>query len=477
MKATVQLITAGLHRSRLTATIVLVALCAGIAAAQLVTVLSPKTYEARASLLVTDGSSGSPVGTLAQSLTPTIARMAESRRIALGTADQTGLRVRQVVGHITADSQPSLQIVTLTADAHNPVDAAALANGAAHHLATTASAWLSTQKSVPHLRVLDTALPPELATSPKPLLNQAIGGLLGLLAGVGFASMHRRSDDRLREPAQIENALKLPVLAALTGIPRRLSRRGARRASGYAPVAGGIREAASALTVLTHPLDRKRILVTGIRDDDTTMAAALLALDLAGQNHRVTLVDAQQSAASTLGRLFPTADPTLAQVLTEPDLLLRSLQDKRTGVPTVLAAGSTAADDQGRTRSGQYADLLTAAASHSDMLLVNGPALLGGGGDSAPLSKHVDAAVLVVRAGTLSLAQARRAVLLLQTLRIPIAGVLLMGASRIHRHALGWPDTPVAWPSNTPAVRLPASRPRPDEDSNAAVPPAAPPGG
>lgn len=468
MKTPADLITA-VHRGRHTAAIVLLAVCAGIGAAALVTVLTPKTYEARASLLVTDGRSGTPSGLLAQSLVPTVARLAESREVALGTAARTGLPESQVIGHITAESQPSLQIVTLTATAGSARTSAAIANAATRFLSAHASDWLSEQRGAPEVKLLDRAASPVRPVTPMPLLNHALGGLLGLLAGIGFASMHRRADDRLREPAQVETELGLPVLGVLSRVPRRLTRRGARAVYGREHVAGAVREAVATMTVLTHASDQRRLLVAGIREDsDTAMAAALLALGMAEGNDRVTLVDAHRCGSALLRHFPEAAEHSLQQALADPDTAL----EPRLAWPaslTVLAAEPAEASHGARIfHSGPFSELLTRAGTDSDVLLVHTPAILDCP-DSALLGQHVDAAVLAVRSGAVGMAQARRAVQLLRRLDIPVTGVFLMGTARLHRHTLGWPERAAEQAmSTTPTRRVPPSRSQPEEDQSSA---------
>ncbi|MDJ0341174.1 hypothetical protein QMK19_07250 [Streptomyces sp. H10-C2] len=405
------------------------------------TVLTPKTYEAQASMLITGGAAGSPSGILAQSLVPTIARLAETREVALGAATQAGLPDSQVIGHITAASQPGMQIITLTARAGAAEKSATIVNAAAHFLSTNLPTWLSKEKDAPTVQVLDKATSPMRPVTPIPLLNYALGGLLGLLTGIGFTSMHRRLDDRLRWPTQIEAELGLPVLAAISGLPRWLTRRGARSAYRRKRVAGAVREAVATLTVLTHASNHKRLLVTGVREDgNRAMVTALLALGLAERHDRVTLIDGHLRR-SALSRHFPeTAEHSLQQVLTDAVTPLPQ-QLASPATLSVLAAESTDALQGARLlRSQPFAQLLDKAATQSDVLLVHAPAVLDSA-DIAVLANHTDAAVIMVRAGTTRTAEARRAVLLLQRLGTPIVGVLIISATGRRRHTLGWPHS------------------------------------
>jgi Mrp family chromosome partitioning ATPase len=439
----------------------LLSVCAGIGGAQLVTALTPKTYQAHASMLVTGG---------ADLAMPTVARLAESRQVALATAAEAGLPPALVLDRISADSQPGLQIVTLTATADQAARAATIANAAAHVLSVELATQTIGVNGPVAAHILDKAAPPTGPATPMPLLNDSVGGLLGLLAALGLISTRRRFDDRLRWPDQIEAELRLPILATIPGISRRSTRRGARSAYRRKRVANSIGEAAAILTVLAHATNYRRLLIANVRAGDETMAAALLALGLADRHDHVTLIDAQLRH-SALSRHFPeTKDHTLQHVLTDAGLLLPK-QVNASATLTVVPAASTDAHSSTSLLRGQpFAELLANAGESSDLVLVHAPSVLESA-DIAVLATHTDATLLVVQAGTTRAAEAKRAVLLLQRVGTPIAGVVVIGAIGTGRSTLGWPgdlaDAPVADtrrttpPPRAGAVPESATPPRP----------------
>jgi hypothetical protein len=415
------------------AAVVLLSTCAGVGGAHAVTALTPRVYQAHASMLVTGG---------ADLVMPTVASLAESREVALSAAAQAGVPPELVIGHISADAQPATQIVTLTATAGQAERAAAIANAAAHALgAELATQTISGSAGPVAARTLDKAVPPSGAATPIPLLNDSLGGLFGLLAGLGLVSMRRRFDDRLRWPGQIEAELRLPNLAAVPGISRRSIRRGACSAYRRTRVARPIGEAAAILTMLAQTSGYRRLLITNVRAGHETMAAALLALGLADRNEHVTLIDAQLHHPA-LSRHFPEAkEHSLQSVLTGADPLV----PKQLNVSATLTVLPASADTQGNAsllRSRPFADLVAGARAGSDLVLVHAPSVLECA-DIAALATHTDAAVLVVQAGTTRIREAKRAVLLLERLGTPIAGVLVIGAA-ISRSAPGWPGVSAA---------------------------------
>jgi uncharacterized protein involved in exopolysaccharide biosynthesis len=63
--------------------------------------------------------------------------------------------------------------------------------------------------------LLESAHAPLEPISPKKLRNLILGLLLGAFGGLGLAFLMEYLDDRLERPEQVENALKLPVLASI----------------------------------------------------------------------------------------------------------------------------------------------------------------------------------------------------------------------------------------------------------------------
>lgn len=400
------------------AAVLLATACAGIGGAHIVTALTPRTYQAHASILVTGDAS---------QLMPTIARLAETQEVALETATEARVPAALAIDHISADSQPGMQIITLTVSAHKPADAANIANAATRVLRReVAKQPLGTAGPIAAHALDQAAVPSEPAT-PLPLLNDTIGALLGLMAGLGVMSMRRRLDDRLRWPDQIEAQLGLPILAAIPGISRRAIRSGARSAFRRRRVAEAAGEAAALLTALTHSTDHRRLLVTGVGANDRCMGTALLALGLAERHEHVTLIDAHLGR-SAMARQFPeSAQFSLQSVLTGPSPVM----PERLAEPSTLTVMPSAPADL-RTaatllRGRAFAELLDQAARTSDLVLVHAPAILQGADIAAP-ALRTDAAVLIVRVGMTRCAEMRRAVLLLQKIGIPIEGVLVLGA-------------------------------------------------
>lgn len=436
---------AALRATRTPAVLVLVSICAGVAGAYAVTTQMAPVYEARASVVVSAytrseqafeheepsgqaqraqaGSAYDPNSS--QVMVPTVARLAESTALAMEAADRAGLPRDAVVGRIDASYEPGVQIVTLTASAPSASQAATMANTATDVLRRRVAEDGSLgRRGTLHAEPLDEAVPPTAPALPNPLLNYALGGLLGLLAGIGLVMVRNHLDDRLRWTDEIEAELGLGVLAALPPARARHLRRGARRAFRRGRVSRAVRVGVAALSPLTAQSGR-RFLVVGVdQEDESTYAASLLALGLAEQHYQVTLLEGQLDRP-TLVRHFPaSAEHTIQQVLAAHDAVPPS---SPVALRVVPAEPTDPEIRRALLRSGPFTRLVSAAASRSDVVVLTGPGVITSG-DVAALAPHTDAAILVVRAARTRVGDAHRALRVLHRLGLPVTGVVVVNA-------------------------------------------------
>jgi capsular polysaccharide biosynthesis protein len=433
-------------------------LCAGLAGAAIVTGLTPRSYEATSTVMVHTGDDLP----LARSIAPTVARIAQSQEVAQNAAARAGLPPGLVVGHIASAAEPGLEIITISARARDGADAAAIANAAADeltgqltrlHVAGTVTASVDT---------IDPATVPTAPVSPKTPLNLALGGFVGLLAGLGLMSLRDRADDRLRGVTDIERRLELPALVLLPTLTHRSLSSRVRALYGRRDIAAAVDAAVAGLAVFFSPLSGRRLVVTGVQDDEGTAAVAgLLALGLAGHRHRVTLLEGQ-SRTPALGRHFPVADRTVTQALTEGP------PPHRDGL-TVITAGTPKRHAPAESfHSGQICQLIDTHAGRDEVVVATAAPVLAGA-DLPALADHADGVLLVVHAQQTTGADALRAVLLLQRLEVPFIGLAVIGTTG--EKSSPWPTSWRGLPVSRRADRLtqPVGRQRSDAAHQAAA--------
>ncbi|MFI7080258.1 hypothetical protein ACIBO1_23440 [Micromonospora sp. NPDC049903] len=404
----------------------LLGLLAGLAAAQAVTPLLPARYEAHASVLVV---ADTPEGdrpaemslALAQNLAPTVAKLIGSREVAVAAAGRLGLPEDAVAGNVHGTFEPGLQIVTVRADAASAGRAAAIANAVSQAMGEQLERLKLGGDTVVTTRVVDTASVPTGPAFPKPLLNSALGALVGLLAGWGATVLRDRFDRRLRDIAQMESRLGLPVVGALPHLPKRFARHHAAALFARRDIATATRSTVSALTVLTTS-SRRRLLVTSVHGDDSaTLVSALLGLAMAAERRKVTVIDAAVRDPALAGH-FPDASFTWQQVRTG-----QHTPTPMPDLPTLTVLPTEPRESLTTVHARELGQLLDVLADTEDCVIVHAPPVLAGC-DTASLADHVDGVLLVVAAGLTNLTEATRAARLVRRLNLPLAGIVAVGA-------------------------------------------------
>ncbi len=75
--------------------------------------------------------------------------------------------------------------------------------------------YIDTQRQQVTLSVVRPATPPTGPYSPRPLVNMALGGALGMVAALGLAFLFENMDSKLYTSKQLENLMGLPILGRI----------------------------------------------------------------------------------------------------------------------------------------------------------------------------------------------------------------------------------------------------------------------
>jgi capsular exopolysaccharide synthesis family protein len=280
---------------------------------------------------------------------------------------------------------------------------------------------------------IDRATPPSSPSSPKPVRNTLLGGLVGLLLGLGVALVREKTDRRLRDPDQLEEAFGLPVLACLPSsdaLGRRLGM--ARELPPFE--AAAFRTLRANLRSFDRGRDIDSVLITSpAAQDGKSTVAFNLAAAAAATDLEVLLIEAEvrrPALARALG--LPTTEG-LTSVLAGDvplsdacqEVLLMHAGAAMESIPTmdILVAGEWRSDASQLVESERMQELLRECRRHYSLVVVDTPPA-GLVSDAIGLMSDVSAVIVVGRVGKLTREQAARLRGQLEKIDAPAFGVV-----------------------------------------------------
>ena len=466
-------------RSKLWVIAVTVVVCVGVAA--LVLVQSQKVYQSGADLLITPVPSGDTtligLGLTSESSDPTrdietIARLIKTQAIASRVVSQLHLTYspQHLLKNIDATPVASSNVVTVTARANDPNEAARIANAFATASVAERTATLHRQLDIliprlqqqilhvspaspdvrtalvqqleelqslqglndPTIRLEVPAQPNPSAISPRPALTLAAAIIAGLFIGTAAVFGSQLYDPRLRSEDQLRR-YRIPVLVR---VPLDKQARGRQKEAPLLPAAvSPVTHDSYSLLAATLAGDqmgsvKRSVFFTGPSSGDGKTTSALnLATSISGSH--VILVEGD-SRRPTIGRAFGLRPKHgLSGVLSGRVPLGDALMNVGTVAPRLrLLVQAPSEPPLGSVATPVSADrLIRDAHMLADWLVIDAPPLTFVP-ETLLLAKQVDAVVLVVRLGNTRLKQlAELAELLAQQDITPVGFVLVGGKS------------------------------------------------
>lgn len=393
---------------------IVVILVAGVVVAGGWSLLQPRVYTASASGFVaaqgaTDLGTSLVGNQLAQSKVKSYLDIGSWRSVAEYAIRELQLAEtpEALVGQVRVTNPANTVILQVSASASTPESARDLAEvwlrGIVHQVEQIEA---SSGGSAPVTVIPgDSARLPTAPSSPNTRLNLALGGLIGLAAGLGYALVRDRMDQRIRSAVQVERATGLAVVAglplesSLAKRPQLLPVGDARQRHDLVPLTEAFRGLRTNLQYMSVDDPPRAIVVTSpLPNDGKSFTAANLALTIAAAGQRVIVIDGDLRRPSVAGIFGLPDEAGLSDVLAGRATAAEVLQP---GHPTyaleVLAAGPIPPNPSEILGSERMRHLI-AELSRDALVIIDSPPLLPVT-DGAVLSTRADGALLVVSTG------------------------------------------------------------------------------
>lgn len=380
------------------------AILVGILGAGVWSILQPKVYTADASGYVA-AAGASDIGSsmvgnqLAQSKVRSYVDVGSWRSVAQHAITALGLKEspEAVINRVKVTNPAETVVLRVSATGSSPEAARDLAEAWIRGMIAEVDTIEATTSGEPAVRLVpgDSARLPSAPSSPNTRMNLALGALIGLMAGVGYALLREWLDQRIRSAEGVERVTGTSVVGT---IPLRAEVKEALILDADARVPDqalseafrGLRTNLQYMNVDDPP--RAIVVTSSLPKDGKSFTAANLAITLAQMGQRTILIDADLRRPRMARMFGALEDAGLSDVLAgraAPADLLQGID----GAPNLwlLAAGPIPPNPSELLGSERMRTLIAGLAKDAFIVI-----------DSPPLLPVTDAAVLSTRAdGTL----------------------------------------------------------------------------
>lgn len=372
-----------------------------IVLAAVYTLVQSPTYTATSSVFLTVESGGtagelSQGATYAERTVTSYVKVATTAVVLQPVINELSLDLtpEQLARKLTVTSPASTQIITVTASDDSPTQAAALSNAVSKKLLSAVDELAPAGPDGARLvsaTIIDDAVAPLTPASPRPAVNLALGGMLGLLLGAGQAILRTTLDTRIRTSGDLEEVTDAPVLASIGHVETAPQRAAGQDGKGQWSNAEAYRRLRTNVGFVGLGGERRSSMVvtSSVAGEGKTETVINLARVLAHAGDSVLLVDADLRRPQVAARMNLDGDLGLSDVLTGRATLQELTIDVAPGFLSVLPAGAVPPNPSELLGSRAMAQLIESAERRYDYVLF----------DSPPLLPVTDAVVLAAQTG------------------------------------------------------------------------------
>jgi capsular exopolysaccharide synthesis family protein len=275
-----------------------------------------------------------------------------------------------------------------------------------------------------NVSIIDSARIPRHPIKPRPVLNLALAGFMGLLAGVALAFGLEQLDQSLKTPDDVETRLGLPLLGAIPIVDGTLAPFAA-LSDPRSAISEAYNSLRTALELSTTAGCPSTLLITSAQPaEGKSTTAAALARSLASLGNKVLVIDADLRN-STLHRIFGGHNRSgLSNLLAGFSSLEAEVQSTSVNNLTLLAAGPSPPNAAELLSGGKLRPVLAHAANEFEYVVIDGPPIMGLA-DAILLANAAGGTILVVQAGKTGRQLAMSALKRIDRSRAHVLGALL----------------------------------------------------
>jgi capsular exopolysaccharide synthesis family protein len=297
-------------------------------------------------------------------------------------------------------------------------------------LANYESIRLARMRSTPNVVQVEKGLPANKPVKPQPIVNMALGGILGLLLSGGFSFFSEYLDNTLRSPEEVSEILHLPVLGYIGDMDQAKLKDNKRSNLPYvlaqprSPVTEAFRSLRANLEFASPETRLKTLLVTSstISEGKTTIATNL-AIVMSQLGRRVILIDADLRRPRVHRALGISNVMGLSDVLRNHATIQEVAQPWGNSNLIVITSGSLPPNPAEVLSSDAMIDVLNNLKSIADVVIIDSPPSLLA--DSSVLSARVDGVLLVIQSNKTQLNSAMAMIEQLKRVGARVVGVAL----------------------------------------------------
>ena len=341
-------------------------------------------------------------------------------------------RAEGLAGRVATSSPLNSSLINIEVSDPNAAIAAATADEIAQQFITVVDELerpADGGDSSVKVSVVRPAAAPEAPSSPNTKLNLALGLLVGLVLGAGFAVLRESLDTRVRSEEDVARVTTVPVIASI-GFDDQASA-AAFVADPRSPYSESIRRLRTNLQFLdVENRPRSIVITSALPGEGKSTTAVNLAQSLSEAGGSVLLVDADLRRPSIAHSLGLESDAGLTTILIGRATLPEVVQAWGDARLHVLTSGQVPPNPSELLGSHAMAVLLSQMATRYDVVVLDSPPLLPVT-DAALLAKLAGGALVVANSTKkLQRAQLGEALAALEAVGARVLGIVLNAQPR-----------------------------------------------